>query len=98
VAGNRHSLFLKVEIMKTFKNPPQGTTIVSEKNLRLQEFYANQYLSDLEYYDVLKTAHNSEKIFTRTPSKKVWGTFNKLFGKEAVGRAYRFWLSNSRQI
>ena len=84
--------------MRIFKSPPQGTTIVSEKELRLQEFFAKQYLSDLEYYDVLKTSHNSEKIFIRTPSRKVWGTFNKLFGKEAVGRAYRFWLSNPRQI
>ena len=82
--------------MSIFKSPPQGTTIVSEKELRLQEFFAKQYLSDLEYYDVLKTSHNSEKIFTRTPSRKVWGTFNKLFGKEAVGRSYRFWLSNAR--
>ena len=82
--------------MRIFRNAPQGTSIISEREFRLQEHAAKKYLSDLEYYDVLKTAHNSEKIFTRTPSRKVWGTFNKLFGKEAVGRSYRFWLSNAR--
>ena len=69
---------------------------MSEKEFRLQEYAAQQYLSDLEYYDVLKTAHNSEKIFTKPRSKKAWATFNKLFGKEAVGRAYKYWLSNPR--
>jgi len=82
--------------MRIFRNAPQGTSVISEREFRLQEHAAKKYLSDLEYYDVLKTAHNSERIFIRTPSRKVWGTFNKLFGKEAVGRAYRFWLSNSR--
>ena len=84
--------------MKIFKNPPQGTTIVSEKNLRLQEFYANQYLSDMECYTFLKSAHLADMVFSKNPSKIVWAKFVKRFGSDVVGQAYRYWLSYAREV
>jgi hypothetical protein len=91
-----HPSFLKVEIMKTFKTPPQGTTVVSEKELRLQEFNAKQYLSDMECYTFLKTAHLADMVFSKNPSKIVWAKFVKRFGQDIVDQAYRYWLSYAR--
>ena len=84
--------------MKTFKNPPQGTTVVSEKELRLKEFYANQYLSDMECYTFLKSAHLADMVFSKNPSKIVWAKFVKRFGQDIVDQAYRYWLSYARKV
>ena len=92
------TLFLKVEIMKIFKSPPQGTTVVSEKELRLKEFCANQYLSDMECYTFLKTAHLAYMVFSKNPSKIVRERFIKRFGQDVVDQAYRYWLSHARKV
>jgi len=96
--GKPSPLFLKVEIMKTFKTPPQGTTVVSEKELRLQEFCAKQYLSDMECYTFLKSAHLADMVFSKNPSKIVWAKFVKRFGKDVIGQAYRYWLSYAGEV
>ena len=84
--------------MKTFRNPPQGTTIVSEKELRLQEFNAKQYLSDMECYTFLKTAHLADMVFSKNPSKIVWAKFVKRYGKNVIQQAYNYWLSYAGEV
>lgn len=67
---------------------------MSEKELRLQEFYANQYLSDMECYTFLKSAHLADMVFSKNPSKIVRERFIKRFGKDIMEQAYNYWLSH----
>lgn len=91
--------FLKVEIMvKILASPPEGTTLISERELRLQDFIANQYLSDMECYTFLKTAHLAYMVFSKNPSKIVREKFVKRFGQDVVDQAYRYWLSHARKV
>ena len=91
--------FLKVETMvKILASPPEGTTLISEKELRLQDFIANQYLSDMECYTFLKTAHLAYMVFSKSPSKIVRERFVKRFGQDIVDQAYRYWLSYARKV
>ena len=84
--------------LKTFTHAPEGTTIISEKDLRIQEFYANQYLSDMECYTFLKSAHLADMVFSKNPSKIVWAKFVKRYGKNVIQQAYNYWLSYAGEV
>ena len=81
--------------MRICETPPDGTTMISEKTFKLREHAAPQYLSDLECYTFIKSTDNAEEVFTKPPNKKIWNKFVKKFGREAMGQAYRYWLSYS---
>ena len=81
--------------MRICETPPEDTTIISEKAFKLKEHAATRLLSDLECYTFIKPTDNAEEVFTKPPNKKIWNKFVKKFGREAMGQAYRYWLSYS---
>ena len=78
--------------MKSFKHPPQGTGfIIGPKDLAIRESTSKQLCEDLECFSLLKTKDGADLIFCTRPDSDTWKSFVEQYGRELVGKAYRFW-------
>ena len=78
--------------MKPFKHPPEGTGfIISPKDLAIKESTSKQLSEDLECFTLLKTKDGADLIFCDRPDSDTWKSFAEEYGREIVGKAYRFW-------